>query len=50
MRRELIILTPTDQQILNCASMGWTHVGDGLFEHTDSGLMGYFTPEGFRKE
>lgn len=43
-----MITNPTPKQIQNCASMGWTYLGDGLFER--SGVLGYFTETGFTKE
>ncbi len=44
------IIPPTDRQITNCLLTGWIHVGDGLFEQSTTGDIGYFTASGFQKE
>lgn len=44
------ILEPTRLQILNCQSMGWIYIGEGLFEYENTGWIGYFTQNGFVKE
>lgn len=44
------ILIPTDEQLINSELMGWEHLGEGLFENKEIGMMGYFSPRGFEKE